>query len=190
MFYCLCTLFSLALALLVPLHIDRIVCIIHSPVHLLIHPFLILYSLTRQQWYTNQINMICTWLTERVDCSLHAVQLSALSQIVKVSFLSPLSSCNLLLTVTFAIIALSLSPFHWRLSNAHSPKVHIALSDTMSHEILKCEEKCLIHLLFHTHCYFSLFLFQSFYLLPVLFPLLLPSHAIVVSSHLLAENLL
>lgn len=38
-----------------------------------------------QQWYSLQINMICTWLTERVDCSLHSVQLAALSQIVRVS---------------------------------------------------------------------------------------------------------
>ena len=37
-----------------------------------------------QEWYTSQINVICAWLTERADCSLHHVQLSALSQIVRV----------------------------------------------------------------------------------------------------------
>lgn len=70
---------------------------------------LLCHSLSRQQWYTNQINMICTWLTERVDCSLHTVQLSALSQIVKVSCVcvSP-CVCNLRFTVTSAIIVLSL----------------------------------------------------------------------------------
>ncbi|KAI1285895.1 Calcium-dependent secretion activator [Halotydeus destructor] len=34
-------------------------------------------------WYTTQINMICTWLSDRIDHSLHSVQLSALSQIVR-----------------------------------------------------------------------------------------------------------
>ena len=37
-----------------------------------------------QEWYTSQISVICAWLTERADCSLHHVQLSALSQIVRV----------------------------------------------------------------------------------------------------------
>ncbi|XP_015784018.1 calcium-dependent secretion activator 1 isoform X3 [Tetranychus urticae] len=36
-----------------------------------------------EQWYTNQINMICSWLSERIDHGLHSVQLSALSNIVK-----------------------------------------------------------------------------------------------------------
>jgi len=39
----------------------------------------------KQQWYSTQVSMLSTWLTERVDCSLHSVQLSALSQIVRVS---------------------------------------------------------------------------------------------------------
>lgn len=41
-----------------------------------------------EQWYSTQVNMICTWLTERVDCSLHSVQLIALSHIVRVSLFS------------------------------------------------------------------------------------------------------
>ncbi|RWS05469.1 calcium-dependent secretion activator-like protein [Dinothrombium tinctorium] len=36
-----------------------------------------------EQWYTSQINMTCSWLSERIDRSLHSVQLSALSFIVR-----------------------------------------------------------------------------------------------------------
>lgn len=54
------------------------------------------------------------------------------------------------------MIALSLLR-HLRLSLAFISKVHIALSNRMSHKILVCEEKCLIHLLFHRNCYFSMY---------------------------------
>ncbi|RWS31419.1 calcium-dependent secretion activator-like protein [Leptotrombidium deliense] len=36
-----------------------------------------------EQWYTSQINMTCTWLSERIDRSLHNVQLHALSFIIR-----------------------------------------------------------------------------------------------------------
>lgn len=38
-----------------------------------------------ETWYTQQINMICQWLTERMDHALHYYQCSCLSHIVKVS---------------------------------------------------------------------------------------------------------
>ncbi|XP_061386263.1 calcium-dependent secretion activator [Musca vetustissima] len=36
-----------------------------------------------EQWYTQQINMLCNWLSERLDHSLHYAQVQALSHIVK-----------------------------------------------------------------------------------------------------------
>lgn len=38
-----------------------------------------------EQWYTQQINMLCNWLSERLDHSLHYNQCTSLSHIVKVS---------------------------------------------------------------------------------------------------------
>jgi hypothetical protein len=38
-----------------------------------------------ERWYTEQINMICVWLSERLDISLHPYQLACLSLITKVS---------------------------------------------------------------------------------------------------------
>lgn len=51
-----------------------------------------------KRWYSAQVSMISTWLTERVDSSLHSVQLSALSQIVRVRHIPhSLTSRSLLL---------------------------------------------------------------------------------------------
>lgn len=36
-----------------------------------------------EQWYTQQINMLCNWLSERLDHSLHYAQCTSLSHIVK-----------------------------------------------------------------------------------------------------------
>lgn len=36
-----------------------------------------------EQWYTNQINMLCNWLSERLDHALHPYQCTCLAQIVK-----------------------------------------------------------------------------------------------------------
>ncbi|XP_031335903.1 calcium-dependent secretion activator isoform X4 [Photinus pyralis] len=36
-----------------------------------------------EQWYTNQINMLCNWLSERLDHSLHPYQCTCLAVIVK-----------------------------------------------------------------------------------------------------------
>ncbi|KAL5281916.1 CADPS2 family protein [Megaselia abdita] len=36
-----------------------------------------------EQWYTQQINMLCNWLSERIDHSLHFNQCTSLSHIVK-----------------------------------------------------------------------------------------------------------
>lgn len=38
-----------------------------------------------EQWYTAQINMLCNWLSERLDHSLHLYQCTCLSHIVKVT---------------------------------------------------------------------------------------------------------
>jgi len=38
-----------------------------------------------EHWYTQQVNMLCNWLSERLDHSLHYVQVTAISHIVKVS---------------------------------------------------------------------------------------------------------
>lgn len=37
-----------------------------------------------EQWYTGQINMLCQWLSERLDHSLHPYQCTCLAHIVKV----------------------------------------------------------------------------------------------------------
>lgn len=37
-----------------------------------------------EQWYTQQINMLCNWLSERLDHSLHFYQCTCLAHIVKV----------------------------------------------------------------------------------------------------------
>lgn len=42
-------------------------------------------SLLLQQWYTSTMNMVCTWLTDRMDLQLHIYQLKTLIRIVKVS---------------------------------------------------------------------------------------------------------
>ncbi|KPU74921.1 uncharacterized protein Dana_GF19004, isoform E [Drosophila ananassae] len=36
-----------------------------------------------EQWYSQQINMLCNWLSERLDHALHYVQVSSISHIVK-----------------------------------------------------------------------------------------------------------
>jgi calcium-dependent secretion activator len=36
-----------------------------------------------EKWYSEQINLICAWLSERLDISLHPYQLACLSLIVK-----------------------------------------------------------------------------------------------------------
>ncbi|XP_017777012.1 PREDICTED: calcium-dependent secretion activator isoform X3 [Nicrophorus vespilloides] len=36
-----------------------------------------------EQWYTNQINMLCNWLSERLDHTLHPFQCTCLAHIVK-----------------------------------------------------------------------------------------------------------
>lgn len=45
-----------------------------------------------EQWYTAQINMLCNWLSERLDHSLHLYQCTCLSHIVKVTDLNLLVS--------------------------------------------------------------------------------------------------
>lgn len=37
-----------------------------------------------EQWYTNQINLLCNWLSDRLDRQLHVYQCSCLVQIIKV----------------------------------------------------------------------------------------------------------
>ena len=37
-----------------------------------------------QQWYTSSMNVVCTWLTDRMDLQLHIYQLKTLIRIVKV----------------------------------------------------------------------------------------------------------
>lgn len=36
-----------------------------------------------EQWYSAQVNMLCTWLTDRLDHSLHPYQMTALSHMIK-----------------------------------------------------------------------------------------------------------
>lgn len=38
-----------------------------------------------QQWYTSSMNVMCTWLTDRMDLQLHIYQLKTLIRIVKVT---------------------------------------------------------------------------------------------------------
>jgi hypothetical protein len=38
-----------------------------------------------QQWYTAQIHLLCNWLSERLDHSLHLYQCTCLAHVVKVS---------------------------------------------------------------------------------------------------------
>jgi hypothetical protein len=38
-----------------------------------------------EQWYTSQINMLCNWLSERLDHTLHPYQCTCLAHIVKVN---------------------------------------------------------------------------------------------------------
>ena len=38
-----------------------------------------------EQWYTQQINMLCNWLSDRLDHSLHFAQVTSLTHIIKVS---------------------------------------------------------------------------------------------------------
>lgn len=40
-------------------------------------------NLYLQQWYTAQIQMLCNWLSERLDHSLHLYQCTCLAHIVK-----------------------------------------------------------------------------------------------------------
>lgn len=37
-----------------------------------------------EQWYTAQINMLCNWLSERLDHTLHPHQCTCLAHIIKV----------------------------------------------------------------------------------------------------------
>ncbi|KFV59673.1 Calcium-dependent secretion activator 1, partial [Tyto alba] len=39
-----------------------------------------------QQWYTSSMNVVCTWLTDRMDLQLHIYQLKTLIRIVKKTY--------------------------------------------------------------------------------------------------------
>lgn len=41
------------------------------------------FDLHLQQWYTAQIQMLCNWLSDRLDHSLHLYQCTCLAHIVK-----------------------------------------------------------------------------------------------------------
>lgn len=41
-------------------------------------------SVSVQQWYTSTMNLVGTWLTDRMDLQLHLYQLKILIRIVKV----------------------------------------------------------------------------------------------------------
>lgn len=42
------------------------------------------FCLFFQQWYNSSMNVICTWLTDRMDLQLHIYQLKTLIRMVKV----------------------------------------------------------------------------------------------------------
>lgn len=66
-----------------------------------------------EQWYTAQINMLCNWLSERLDHSLHLYQCTCLSHIVKVNYSALLH--NVILVVRLKVICTQpLSPFLFR----------------------------------------------------------------------------
>ena len=48
---------------------------------------MILNILNLQLWYTGQIQLLCNWLGERLDHSLHFVQCTCLAHVVKVKIL-------------------------------------------------------------------------------------------------------
>ncbi len=50
----------------------------------ILSPILFSLHLTSQHWYADQVQMLCTWLTERLDRSLHPYQCTCLAHIVKV----------------------------------------------------------------------------------------------------------
>lgn len=39
-----------------------------------------------EQWYTSSMNVVCTWLTDRMDLQLHIYQLKTLIRIVKKTY--------------------------------------------------------------------------------------------------------
>ncbi len=39
-----------------------------------------------ERWYNEQVQVMCTWLTDRLDRALHPYQCTCLAHIVKVSF--------------------------------------------------------------------------------------------------------
>ena len=52
--------------------------------------------LVLQQWYMGQMKMICDWLTDRLDLSLHPYQLTCLMTITRVRMhSSQISTCVL-----------------------------------------------------------------------------------------------
>lgn len=54
------------------------------PVSMLRHLMFSVHAFV-QQWYTSTMNLIGTWLTDRMDLQLHLYQLKILIRIVKVS---------------------------------------------------------------------------------------------------------
>lgn len=45
-----------------------------------------------EQWYTHQITMLCNWLSERLDHTLHPVQCTSIAHIFKVKQFSVFSN--------------------------------------------------------------------------------------------------
>ncbi|MEQ2278124.1 hypothetical protein XENORESO_012895 [Xenotaenia resolanae] len=63
-----------------------VVCVLHSAFCYVHHVMVILWLVflcLLQQWYTSSMNLIGTWLTDRMDLQLHVYQLKILIRIVK-----------------------------------------------------------------------------------------------------------
>ena len=50
----------------------------------MLNPRARLNALLFQRWYTEQVQVLCTWLTDRLDKALHPYQCTCLAHIVKV----------------------------------------------------------------------------------------------------------
>lgn len=61
------------------------------------------FCLFFQQWYNSSMNVICTWLTDRMDLQLHIYQLKTLIRMVKVKEKIIILLCKQLTEIPFIV---------------------------------------------------------------------------------------
>lgn len=76
-----------------------------------------------EQWYSQQINMLSTWLSERQDHALHYAQVSSISHIIKVSKWNKWFLYPFLLDIKIVLHSLFKFTVYWHLTTDKDLKI-------------------------------------------------------------------